>query len=131
MGICVIFFLFLIHVTGTHSLEAPHGEIRKIQSIHRIFGLKKAPYLDVWLFLLFSRMLVAIAERYFSPHYFDHSLIGAQSDQQVLKDMVKEKLPDLYNHLDCIDIELSTITLNWFLAVFFDAVPFQVRQLQS
>ena len=73
------------------------------------------------------RMLVAIAELYFSPHYFDHSLIGAQSDQQVLKDMVKEKLPDLYNHLDSIDIELSTITLNWFLAVFFDAVPFQVH----
>ena len=71
-------------------------------------------------------MLVAIAERYFSPHYFDHSLIGAQSDQQVLKDMVQEKLPDLYNHLDSIDIELSTITLNWFLAIFFDAVPFQV-----
>ena len=70
---------------------------------------------------------MAIAELYFSPHYFDHSLIGAQSDQQVLKDMVKEKLPDLYNHLDSIDIELSTITLNWFLAVFFDAVPFQVH----
>ena len=69
---------------------------------------------------------MAIAELYFSPHYFDHSLIGAQSDQQVLKDMVNEKLPDLYNHLDSIDIELSTITLNWFLAVFFDAVPFQV-----
>ncbi|XP_060562937.1 uncharacterized protein LOC132722444 [Ruditapes philippinarum] len=69
--------------------------------------------------------LVAIAESYFSPHYFDHSLIGAQSDQQVLKDMVKDKLPALYHHLEGIDIELSTITLNWFLAVFFDAVPFQ------
>ncbi|XP_053380466.1 uncharacterized protein LOC123534907 isoform X2 [Mercenaria mercenaria] len=69
--------------------------------------------------------LVALAESYFSPHYFDHSLIGAQSDQQVLKDMVKDKLPALFHHLEGIDIELSTITLNWFLAVFFDAVPFQ------
>ena len=73
--------------------------------------------------------MVAVAESYFSPHYFDHSLIGAQSDQQVLKDMVKDKLPALYNHLEGIDIELSTITLNWFLAVFFDAVPFQVSYL--
>lgn len=69
--------------------------------------------------------LVALAECYFSPHYFDHCLIGAQADQQVLKDMVKDKLPALYQHLESIDIELSTITLNWFLAVFFDAVPFQ------
>ncbi|KAL4219569.1 hypothetical protein ACF0H5_022143 [Mactra antiquata] len=70
-------------------------------------------------------MLVAVAESYFSPHYFDHSLIGAQSDQQVLKDIVRDKLPALYNHLESIDIELCTITLNWFLAIFFDAVPFQ------
>jgi hypothetical protein len=77
----------------------------------------------------YFRTLVAIAESYFSPHYFDHSLIGAQSDQQVLKDMVKDKLPALYHHLEGIDIELSTITLNWFLAVFFDAVPFQVSSL--
>ncbi|XP_052789974.1 uncharacterized protein LOC128224223 isoform X2 [Mya arenaria] len=69
--------------------------------------------------------LVAIAESYFSPHYFDHSLIGAQADQQILKEMVQEKLPALSAHLEAIDIELSTVTLNWFLAVFFDAVPFQ------
>ncbi|KAH3798475.1 hypothetical protein DPMN_152074 [Dreissena polymorpha] len=70
-------------------------------------------------------LLVAIAESYFSPHYFDHSLIGAQADQQILKDLVRDKLPSLHSHLENIDIELSTVTLNWFLAVFFDAVPFQ------
>lgn len=75
---------------------------------------------------IFCRTLVAVAEAYFSPHYFDHSLIGAQADQQILKDMVREKLPALCKHLESIDIELSTVTLNWFLAVFFDAVPFQV-----
>ncbi|KAK3601021.1 hypothetical protein CHS0354_008131 [Potamilus streckersoni] len=69
--------------------------------------------------------LVAVTERYFSAHYFNHSLIGAQADQQVLKDMVRNKLPSLWHHLENIDIELATITLNWFLAVFFDAVPFQ------
>jgi hypothetical protein len=53
-------------------------------------------------------------------------LIGAQSDQQVLKDLLAEKLPKLSRHLESIDIEISTVTLNWFLAIFFDAVPFQV-----
>ncbi|XP_074655918.1 TBC1 domain family member 2B-like [Tubulanus polymorphus] len=69
--------------------------------------------------------LAAMTEKYFTPHYFDHNLIGAQADQEVLKDLLKEKLPNLYHHLDDLDIEISTVTLNWFLAVFFDSVPMQ------
>ncbi|XP_033761397.1 uncharacterized protein LOC117343169 [Pecten maximus] len=70
-------------------------------------------------------MLVAFTEQFFQKHYFDHNLIGAQSDQHVFKDILAEKLPHLNRHLDSIDIEISTVTLNWFLAIFFDAVPFQ------
>ena len=77
-------------------------------------------------FFVDNRTLVAVTEKYFPCHYFDQNLIGAQSDQQVLKDLLAEKLPNLSRHLDSIDIEISTVTLNWFLAIFFDAVPFQV-----
>ena len=77
-------------------------------------------------FFLTFRTLVSIAEKFFSNHYFDQNLIGAQSDQHVLKDLLAHKLPLLNRHLETIDIELSTVTLNWFLAVFFDAVPFLV-----
>ncbi|XP_041370358.1 uncharacterized protein LOC121384163 isoform X2 [Gigantopelta aegis] len=69
--------------------------------------------------------LVAVTERYFTPNYFDHNLVGAQADQHVLKDLIHTKLPRLWTHLEEIDIEVSTITLNWFLGIFFDAVPFQ------
>ena len=69
---------------------------------------------------------MAITEKYFSPNYFDKSLTGARADQEVLKELVSRKLPDVHRHLDSIDVELSTISLNWFLAMFFDAVPFQV-----
>ena len=67
-----------------------------------------------------------MTERYFTPDYFDQNLIGAQADQEVLKELLKEKLPALYKHFEDIDIEISTVTLNWFLAVFFDSVPLQV-----
>ena len=69
---------------------------------------------------------MAITEKYFSPNYFDKSLTGARADQEVLKELIGRKLPSVHHHLDSIDVELSTITLNWFLAMFFDAVPFQV-----
>ncbi|KAK0045134.1 TBC1 domain family member 2B, partial [Biomphalaria pfeifferi] len=75
--------------------------------------------------------LVAVTERYHSPSYFDHNLLGAQADQAVLHDLMSEKLSELAKHLDAIDIEISTVTLNWFLALFFDAVPFPVSSLKT
>ncbi|VDM37432.1 unnamed protein product [Toxocara canis] len=70
--------------------------------------------------------LVAITEKYFNSSYFDQSLTGAQADQEVLKELLYSRLPRLSAHLDSCDIDLATVTLNWFLALFFDAVPFQV-----
>lgn len=69
---------------------------------------------------------MAITERYFPPYYFDQNLMGAQADQDVLKDILNTKIPGLSQHLATLDVELSTITLNWFLAVFFESVPFDV-----
>ena len=72
---------------------------------------------------------MAITEKYFSPNYFDKSLTGARADQEVMKELIDRKLPNVRRLLDNIDIELSTISLNWFLAMFFDAVPFQVLEI--
>jgi hypothetical protein len=70
---------------------------------------------------------VAITERYFDQSYFDQSLTGAQADQEVLKEIVEQKFPRLAQHLDECEIDLTTVTLNWFIALFFDAVPFHVK----
>lgn len=72
--------------------------------------------------------LVAVAEYYFPPNYFDASLIGAQADQSVLKDVLEIMLPDLHAHLDDVGVEMCSFTLNWFLAMFFEVVPFQTLQ---
>lgn len=69
--------------------------------------------------------LVALTERYFDSSYFDQNLTGAQADQEVLKEIVEQKLPRLAQHLDECEIDLTTVTLNWFIALFFDAMPFQ------
>ncbi|XP_072016236.1 LOW QUALITY PROTEIN: uncharacterized protein [Amphiura filiformis] len=68
--------------------------------------------------------LVAVVESYFPPNYFDMSLIGAQADQSILKDILEQRLPHLQHHLDDIGIEMCSFTLNWFLAIFFEVVPF-------
>ena len=75
---------------------------------------------------MFCRLLVAVTECYHVASYFDHNLLGAQADQGVLRDLLAQLLPDLAQHLATIDIDISTVTLNWFLAIFFDAVPMHV-----
>uniref|UniRef100_A0A914DLM6 TBC1 domain family member 2B n=1 Tax=Acrobeloides nanus TaxID=290746 RepID=A0A914DLM6_9BILA len=69
--------------------------------------------------------LVAVTEKYFDCSYFDQALTGAQADQEVLKELLEQKYPRLAKHLEDHDIDLTTITLNWFIALFFDALPFQ------
>ena len=76
-------------------------------------------------------LLVAVTEKYFANHYFDCGLIGAQADQECLKEIVFEKFPELHAHFQEIDIEFTTITLNWFIAIFFDAVPFEVLLFEN
>lgn len=69
--------------------------------------------------------LVAISEKFFLAHYFDSGLVGAQTDQLCLKHLIELKIPELYYHLKKLDIDISTITLNWFMALFIDALPFE------
>jgi hypothetical protein len=71
-------------------------------------------------------LLVAVTEKFFSNHHFDCGLIGAQADQECLKEIVREKFPKLYEHFQSIDIEFTSISLNWFITIFIDAVPFEV-----
>ncbi|XP_064458637.1 TBC1 domain family member 2A-like [Ornithodoros turicata] len=118
--------------------DADADGIRKLQEVLQAFCLHN-PTLGycqgmnflVGMCLLFLEAedafwcLVAITERYFASNYFDHSLVGAQADQEVLKNLLRETLPRLHHHLAHLDIELCTVTLNWFLAIFFDSVPFE------
>jgi hypothetical protein len=72
-------------------------------------------------------LLVAVTERLFTPHYFDAGLIGAQADQELLKELLKRKAPDLHEHLcTVVGIDIASITFNWFIALFIDSVPFEV-----
>ncbi|CAI2355722.1 unnamed protein product [Caenorhabditis sp. 36 PRJEB53466] len=68
--------------------------------------------------------LIAITERYFDKTYFDSNLTGAQADQEVLKGLLEVQHPKIMKHLQNLDIDVASFTLNWFIALFFDAVPF-------
>ncbi|KAL3869079.1 hypothetical protein ACJMK2_041805 [Sinanodonta woodiana] len=67
--------------------------------------------------------IVAIVERILPQDYYSHTMIAAQADQRVLKDLVQDKLPKIHAHLELHGVDLSLFTFNWFLTLFVDNVP--------
>uniref|UniRef100_A0A183C8B7 PH domain-containing protein n=1 Tax=Globodera pallida TaxID=36090 RepID=A0A183C8B7_GLOPA len=139
---------------NVHFMSASCKGVTHLQSVLRAFCLHNPSigYCQGMNFLVATALLfmgpedafwflVAITERYFDSSYFDQSLTGAQADQviqsfkenpslfhypqEVLKEIVEQKFPRLAQHLDECEIDLTTVTLNWFIALFFDAIPFQ------
>ncbi|KRZ12301.1 TBC1 domain family member 2B [Trichinella zimbabwensis] len=70
--------------------------------------------------------LIALTECYFLKDHYDSLLVGVRAAQAVLRDILRQKLPSLSAHFDLCDFDISVVTLNWFIALFYDALPFDV-----
>uniref|UniRef100_A0A673TSL8 Small G protein signaling modulator 3 n=2 Tax=Suricata suricatta TaxID=37032 RepID=A0A673TSL8_SURSU len=67
-------------------------------------------------------MMCAIIEDLLPASYFSTTLLGVQTDQRVLRHFIVQYLPRLDKLLQEHDIELSLITLHWFLTAFASVV---------
>ncbi|KAF0302191.1 Small G protein signaling modulator 3 [Amphibalanus amphitrite] len=63
-------------------------------------------------------LTATVIEDLLPASYYSSTLLGIQADQRVLSALIATYLPDLSALLEQHDIELSLITLNWFLTVF-------------
>ncbi|XP_689604.6 TBC1 domain family member 2A isoform X1 [Danio rerio] len=70
--------------------------------------------------------LVVIVEHIMPPNYFTKDLVGCQADQRVLKDLMLEKLPRLTAHLEALKVDISLITVEWFLVLFVESLPTRI-----
>ncbi|KAI8053325.1 rab-GTPase-TBC domain-containing protein [Syncephalis plumigaleata] len=57
------------------------------------------------------------------PGYYATSMYGALVDQAIFEELAKKDLPDLMKRLGSRDIQISTLTLPWFLSLFINAMP--------
>ncbi|EDV28607.1 uncharacterized protein TRIADDRAFT_51695 [Trichoplax adhaerens] len=69
--------------------------------------------------------LIAIIDFIMPTEYYANSMLAAQADQRVLQELLTEKLPRLAAHFNQHGIELTYITLQWFLTVYIDNIPIQ------
>uniref|UniRef100_UPI00398E4736 TBC1 domain family member 8-like isoform X2 n=1 Tax=Pristiophorus japonicus TaxID=55135 RepID=UPI00398E4736 len=68
-------------------------------------------------------LLVAVCERML-PDYFNRRVIGAQVDQAVFEELIKEHLPELAEHVTDLSC-LASITLSWFLTLFLSIISLE------
>ncbi|XP_061923385.1 TBC1 domain family member 8 [Entelurus aequoreus] len=67
-------------------------------------------------------LLVTVCERML-PDYFNRRVIGAQVDQSVFEQLIRERLPELAEHFPDLST-LSSVSLSWFLTIFVSVMPF-------
>lgn len=71
-------------------------------------------------------MMCAIVEDLLPASYYSHSLIGINADQRVLRALIVNYLPDVDMSLKEHDIELSLITVHWFITLFATVVHMKI-----
>ncbi|CAE7386871.1 SGSM3, partial [Symbiodinium pilosum] len=55
--------------------------------------------------------------------YFASRMVGLRTDLRVLNVLLQQYLPELAEHLETQEIDLSPITVNWFLCLFLNTLP--------
>jgi hypothetical protein len=74
-------------------------------------------------------VLSAIIERILPDDFFSPSLLPSRACPLVLLDYVQELLPKLHTHLVALGVDLAAICFSWFLSLFTDCLPIEVRCL--
>ncbi|XP_068674823.1 small G protein signaling modulator 3-like isoform X1 [Montipora foliosa] len=67
-------------------------------------------------------LMCTVVEDLVPTSYYSSTLIGVQADQRVLRQLIVSYLPLIDEQLKEHDIELSLITLHWFLTAFASVV---------
>ncbi|XP_011310920.1 small G protein signaling modulator 3 homolog [Fopius arisanus] len=71
-------------------------------------------------------MMATIVEDLLPASYYSSTLLGVQADQRVLRTLIANYLPDIDHVLVQHDIELSLISLHWFLTLFASVVHMKI-----
>ncbi|OWA53792.1 Small G protein signaling modulator 3 [Hypsibius exemplaris] len=70
-------------------------------------------------------LMSVIVELLLPPSYFAHGMLGAQADQKVLLELIGEYLPELQEKLKREEIDLTLITISWFMSLFSNVLTIQ------
>ena len=57
------------------------------------------------------------------PGYYSTTMYGTLLDQKVFESLVEKTMPILWEHLEKSDVQLSVVSLPWFLSLYINSMP--------
>ncbi|KAI2698875.1 hypothetical protein CBS147317_7048 [Penicillium roqueforti] len=57
------------------------------------------------------------------PGYYSTTMYGTLLDQKVFESLVEKTMPVLWDHLTKSDVQLSVVSLPWFLSLYINSMP--------
>ena len=57
------------------------------------------------------------------PGYYSTTMYGTLLDQKVFESLVEKTMPILWDHLQKSDVQLSVVSLPWFLSLYINSMP--------
>jgi len=57
------------------------------------------------------------------PGYYSTTMYGTLLDQRVFESLVEKTMPILWEHLQKSDVQLSVVSLPWFLSLYINSMP--------
>lgn len=57
------------------------------------------------------------------PGYYSTTMYGTLLDQKVFESLVEKTMPVLWDHLGKSDVQLSVVSLPWFLSLYINSMP--------
>lgn len=67
-------------------------------------------------------LLSALCDRLL-PGYYSSTMYGTLLDQRVFESLVEKTMPVLWEHLVKSDVQLSVVSLPWFLSLYINSMP--------
>jgi hypothetical protein len=95
----------IAHVRTLFELALPWSNKRSYMSETQAFFL---------LSIICDRLL---------PGYYSQTMYGTLLDQKVFESLVEKTMPILWDHLVKSDIQLSVVSLPWFLSLYINSMP--------
>lgn len=57
------------------------------------------------------------------PGYYSTTMYGTLLDQRVFESLVEKTMPILWDHMQKSDVQLSVVSLPWFLSLYINSMP--------
>ncbi|KAF2768357.1 TBC-domain-containing protein [Teratosphaeria nubilosa] len=67
-------------------------------------------------------LLSVLCDR-FLPGYYSQTMYGTLLDQKVFESLVEKTMPIIWEHLTTHDVQLSVVSLPWFLSLYINSMP--------